>query len=644
MSIAEAELFADVRRVANRALWRPVLGFLRGHRVRIVAFLGLCATSTALSLVQPFFFREIIDAALGQRAHRAGIAFAPTRSLAVLTALLIVVGTLNTLSTLAVVRYQARLGHVLLAELQSAVYDRVQRLPYGFFIHANPGAIVNRISGEASYAAFSVPSVLNGAFTALLSLVAGVILLVAYDWRLLLVLVIICAFLVPSQWIRRRVKSHAVDQVEVQSAAMGMMHERLSVSGALLTRLFGLRADNLATFEAQTARYRDLGVEIAWWQGFGQAIVGMGTVVTLAGVAWFGGRAVADGSLTVGTLALLFFYVRIIAAPIQSYGSIRFEVTRGLVAFGRVFEVRDYQHAVLFGTVTEPGRAGALSFDHVSFRYPDPATLVPPSLRYADARPDGAHERPLVLDDVSFDVEPGQFVALVGSSGSGKSTIAALAARLFDATTGAIRIGGSDIRDLAESTLVTSVGLVTQDTLLFHDTIRANLLLARPDATDKEMVRACVAAGIHQFIRSLPAGYGTVVGERGVRLSGGQRQRLAFARIVLLDPSIIVLDEATAHLDAESESLLREAVESVLSGRTRLVIAHRLSTVVDADEILVLEHGRIVERGHHTELMTAGGRYRQLYQTQLLSDDGPTIQPVLAANQATIQEALDVTP
>jgi ATP-binding cassette subfamily B protein len=632
VTIAEAELFADLRRVANRMLWRPVLAFLKPYRGRLAVLLGLCALSTAFMLIQPFYFRAIIDAAIGQRAERAGIPFAPSGSLAVLTLMLLAVGCGNVLASLATVWYQSRLSHDLFVDVQSQLYDRVQRMPYGFFIHANPGAVVNRLENEASYASFTMTSVFNSAFAALLSLTAGVALLSVYDWRLVVILAFLGAFVVPSRWLRRRVQSHAVLQSQVAEKYLGIMHERLSVSGSLLTRLFGLQEHNLSAFSKQTHHFRKLGVRVAWLQGLGGSIVSIGTVLALAGVAWFGGTAVAAGTFTVGTLALLFFYVRILSTPIQDYGRIRFELTRALVAFGRVFEIRDFPAYMTFPTPTSTAEPlpGSLQFQNVSFAYPDPSLFAPASLRYADARPgtDAIDGPQLVLEDVTFSVRPGSFVALVGSSGSGKSTTAALAARLFDPTTGRVVAGGIDIREIPESQLVKTVGLVTQDTLLFHDTIRNNLLLARPDATDKELVRACAAAGIHQFLRSLPAGYGTMVGERGVRLSGGQRQRIAFARMVLRDPSIIILDEATAHLDAESESLLREAVESVLAGRTRVVIAHRLSTIVDADEVLVLEHGHIVERGTHGELLDAGGRYRQLYRTQLLSTE----------------EAIDVTP
>ncbi len=632
MTIGEAELFADLRRVANRALWRPVLGFLRPYRGRIAVLLGLCALSTGFMLVQPFYFRAIIDAALGERAQRAGIPFMTSGSLSALTLMLLAVGCANVGSSLATAWYQSRLSHDLFIDVQSQLYDRVQRMPYGFFIHANPGAVVNRLEHEASYASFTMTSVFNSAFAALLSLTAGIALLSVYDWRLVVILAFLGAFVVPSRWIRRRVQSQAVLQSQVAERYLGIMHERLSVSGSLLTRLFGLQEHNLSAFSKQTHQFRKLGTKIAWLQGLGGSIISVGTVLALAGVAWFGGTAVAAGTFTVGTLALLFFYVRILSTPIQDYGRIRFELTRALVAFGRVFEIRDFPSYMTFppDTSNEDPLPGSLEFRNVSFAYPDPSILAPGSLRYADARPetDTIAGPQMVLNAVSFTVRPGSFVALVGSSGSGKSTTAALAARLFDPTDGQILVGGIDVREIPERQLVKSVGLVTQDTLLFHDTIRSNLLLARSDATDKDLVRACAAASIHPFLRSLPAGYGTMVGERGVRLSGGQRQRIAFARMVLRDPSIIILDEATAHLDAESESLLREAVESVLAGRTRIVIAHRLSTIVDADEILVLEHGRIVERGTHVELLEADGRYMQLYRTQLLSTE----------------EVMDVTP
>ena len=626
MAINELELNADLRRAfQEHAIWRPIIGFARPYAPKLLLLLVAHGVSLGFSLVQPFLIRLLIDGVLRESvagSRFSSLASSTGMSLSAVSLLILVLGMLNVASSIVASRYQARVDQDMLMDLQSRVFDTTQRMPYGFFIHAKPGAVTNRVTSEVYQAVGMLTAVVVSVFLGIATIVLGVAMMSALDWRLAVVVVFLCLFLIPSRWIRNQVAVRAVNQVVSQTRYTAVIQERLSLSGALLTRLFGLQEENLREFTRHARDYRRQGIAIAWLSAMGQGLINIGTVIAIAAIGYVGGRAILSGEVSVGTLTLLLFYVRLMAAPVLTYSGVRYSLIRGLVAFGRVFEVLDYPKYIQFPSERNGAPIAvpaSLEFKDVTFKYPASRELAPSSLTLAEVDPEAVGEEPeVVLRDVSFRVAPGSFVALVGSSGAGKSTIASLACRLFEPTEGHILVDGIPLGDLPEPELVHTVGLVTQDTYLFHNTIRANLLIAKPDATDKEVVKACVAAGIHKFIRSLPGGYETMVGERGVRLSGGQRQRLAFARILLLDPSIIVLDEATAHLDAEAESLLREAVESVLSDRTRVVIAHRLSTVVDADEILVLDHGRIVERGTHQELVELGGRYCDLYQTQLV--------------------------
>jgi len=612
---SELEMFADLRKVAReRSVWRRIAREVRPLRSRILVQLLLVALGVAAGLGQPFLFRAaldtVIDGDAGSRLTMIAIA-------------VLAVGLLGVGTAFCEQRGRAALNEDLAAHLRDRLFTRLQRVRYSFFIYANPGAVGQRVWEETTRASTATMYVLGEGTRAALTVAAAPVLVAFYDVRLAGVLLFLGLFVLPSSWVRRRLRTAITEQVMVQSRYAGLVFERVSVAGALLTRVFGLQEANRERLRDDAKRHRDLGVTAGSWQAFNQLVIGVGLTLGFFLVIWIGGHQVANGSMTIGELALLLFYLRILATPIQNYSQIRFELIRGFVAFTHLFEVLDLEveRRPAPGTGAAPVEPGVLELDAVSFAYPRASDVVPPALAMTDAPPErAAADGGRVLDEVSFRVERGAFVALAGSSGSGKSTVAALAAGLYPVSSGRVLLGGVDIQTLEDETLRRAVGLVTQDTHLIHDSIRNNLLLVRPDATDKELVRACVAAGIHKFIRGLPNGYGTIVGERGVRLSGGQRQRLAFARVLLLDPAVVILDEPTAHLDAESESLLREAVDNVMSDRTRLVIAHRLSTIVGADQILVLEDGRVVEQGTHDTLICAGGRYEHLYRNQLIDN------------------------
>lgn len=643
------ELFADARQVVHdRRTWTRIRRFLSPFRTRLVALVLVCAGSVATTLVQPFLFRSAIDSVV--RGEVSGLSWTDAGpSLAVDAVLVGVIGAIGVAFGFAEQRLHAVITEGVSEAARDHLVDAIQHKPYPFFVHANPGALVDRVIWEPAAAGAATSFVVAESTKAALIIGASSLLVVAFDVRLALVLAAFGLVLLPSRWIRRRIRVAMVDMVVVHGRYSGLLQERLSVSGASMTRVFGLYGPNRAQLADLGRRRRDLAVGAETLQGASQSLVLGSLTLGLVAIIWFGGKAVSAGTMTIGGLALLLFYVRIVAMPFQSYGQLRFELLRGMLAYGRLFELipepadGEPVGSTTRSAPTDPhGRTdgaddrtdGTLQFEHVSFRYPDPRSIVPISLSLDGFATAGSADDAPVVHDLSFEIPAGSFVALAGASGAGKSTVAALASGLVRPTSGTVRVGGVAIDGLDHESRRAAVGLVSQDAHLIHDSIRANLLLARPDATDKELVRACATAGIHRFVRSLPNGYGTVVGERGVRLSGGQRQRLAFARVLLLDPAVVILDEATAHLDAESEALLREAVSEVLAARTRLVIAHRLSTIVDADEILVLDDGRLVERGRHGELMAADGRYAALYRTQLVvaePEPPPTDSGLVAA-------------
>jgi ATP-binding cassette subfamily B protein len=438
------------------------------------------------------------------------------------------------------------------------------------------------------------------------------------SWQVtLLSLVLVPLFLLPARWMGRRLQSLTKQQMQVNAQMSTQMTERFNVAGALLVSLFGRPEREHGEFAGRAAQVRDSGVSIAManrW--FFTALLLVGSIAT-AITYGVGGNLVIDGAITLGTLLALVALLAQLYGPLTALSNVRVDVMTALVSFERVFEILDLPPLVRDSPDAKPVPPGPLSveFDHVSFRYPSAAEVSLASLESV-AREDSQRSEDPVLHDVSFRAEPGQLIALVGPSGAGKTTITSLVPRLYDVTGGSVRVGGDDVRDLELASLRDAVGVVTQDAHLFHDTIGANLRYARPDATDDEIRSALRDARILDLIDSLPSGLGTVVGDRGYRLSGGEKQRLAIARLLLKGPRIVILDEATAHLDSESEAAVQQALATALHGRTSLVIAHRLSTVRQADVILVVDAGRIVERGSHEELLERGGLYASLYATQ----------------------------
>jgi ATP-binding cassette subfamily B protein len=446
------------------------------------------------------------------------------------------------------------------------------------------------------------------------------------EWRLtLLAIVLLPVFVVPARRVGRNLSAITREGMDLNAAMNTQMTERFNVSGALVVKLFGRHKTERDEFAGRADKVRAIGVKSAMYsRTFLTALTLVGSVGTAA-VYWIGGRLAIDGSISVGTLAAFSVLAVRIYVPLTSLTSARVDVMTALVSFDRVFEVLDAPNPVADrpGATALERPKGRIEVDHVEFRYPGADEQVVPSLEIG--LPRGAEGiGAAVLRDISVTIEPGQLVALVGPSGAGKSTLSSLVPRLYDVTAGAIRIDGHDVRDVTQESLRAAIGVVAQDPHLFHDTVLANLRYARPDATDADLDEACRAAQIHDVIQSLPDGYDTVVGERGYRLSGGEKQRLAIARMLVKDPAIVVLDEATSHLDTENEALVQRALANALRGRTAIVIAHRLSTIRDADQILVLDHGRIVERGRHEELRRAGGLYADLYTT-LVRAPGTTV-------------------
>jgi len=592
--------------------FRRILAFARPYSRQVAFFLALVIVDAVFVVATPLLLKVIVDNGVipGDRG--------------VVTALALVVAGLAVLDAVFSLLqrwYSARIGEGLIYDMRSQVFSHVHRMPVAFFTRTQTGALVSRLNNDVMGAQQAFTSTLSGVVSNVISLVLVAGTMFYLSWQVTaLSLLMLPVFLFPAKYVGRRLQALAREQMQLNADMSTTMTERFNVAGALLVKLFGRPAEEDRQFSDKAARVRDIGVRIAMSSRvFFTALTLVASLAT-ALVYGIGGNLAATGAMTVGTLLALAALLGRLYGPLTALSNVRVDVMTALVSFERVFEVLDLPPMIAErpDAVDLPRQAASVEFEHVAFRYPaaDEVSLASlESVAVLDAKVSQQ-----VLHDVSFRAEPGQLVALVGPSGAGKTTMSHLVARLYDVTDGTVRIGGQDVRDVTLSSLHDVVGVVTQDAHMFHDTIRANLLYAKPSATEDQLLGAVRAAQIWDLVAALPDGLDTVVGDRGYRLSGGEKQRLALARLLLKAPGVVVLDEATAHLDSESEVAVQRALANALAGRTSIVIAHRLSTVREADLILVVDEGEIVERGRHDDLLAGGGLYAELYRTQFSRD------------------------
>ncbi|PNV31539.1 ABC transporter [Streptomyces sp. DH-12] len=598
----------DERRPVTRDTLRRIGAFARPHRRKLILFLLLGTATAALAVATPVLAGRVVDTVVSGGDPDTVV------RLALLIALIAVVeAALGVLGR----RLSAALGEDLILGLRTAVFDHVQRMPVAFFTRTRTGALVSRLNNDVIGAQRAFSTTLSTVVANVVTLVLTLGVMLTLSWQItLLALVLLPVFVVPARRMGRRMAGLQREAAALNAAMGTRMTERFSAPGATLVKLFGRPEEESEEFAVRARRVRDIGVRTATAQTVFITALTLVSALALALVYGLGGRLALSGALDAGAVVALALLLTRLYAPLTSLAGARVEAMSALVSFERVFEVLDLDPLIREKPDVREVPEGpvAVEFDDVRFGYPSADKVSLASLEEVatlDTR--GGEE---VLHGISFRAEPGRTVALVGSSGAGKSTVAALLPRLYDVDSGAVRVGGVDVRELSAASLRDTVGMVTQDGHLFHDTVRANLLLARPDADEAELWDALRRARLDALVRALPDGLDTVVGERGYRLSGGERQRMTIARLLLARQRVVVLDEATAHLDNTSEAAVQEALGEALEGRTAVVIAHRLSTVRAADLILVVEGGRVAERGTHEELLAAGGRYAELYRTQ----------------------------
>jgi ATP-binding cassette subfamily B protein len=629
----------DQKPKVTRELLLRVLSYARPYWGQIGGMLVMILLGTGLSLVSPLIFRTMIDQVL------------PAKDLNRLVLLALALLLLPILSGgISVIqrRLNAAVGEGVIYDLRAALFVRLQRMSLRFFTNTKVGELMSRLNNDVVGAQNAISNTIVGILTNIVETIALLAVMLTLEWRLTIVSILILPlFILAARRLGTRLRDIARKAMDLNAQMNAHMNETLNIGGALLVKLFGRAREEGGRFRDRAASVRDIGVERAVLGSTFFMILGLVSAVGMALVYGLGGYYVILGTFTIGTIVAFGAYLDQLYDALQGLASAPVDFSTSMVSFERVFELLDLPHDILEkpDALELSDARGELVFDDVTFKYTlDDKNLLSDVKRYGsmenvttvlslgDKGKDGADKsngeaagpefgtksqaREVALDSISFHADPGQLVALVGPSGAGKTTLTYLIPRLYDPTGGRILIDGHDLRDVTLDSLAGTIGMVTQETYLFHDTIRTNLLYARPDAPQAELEAAARAANIHQFIMDLPERYDTIVGERGYRLSGGEKQRIALARVILKNPRILVLDEATSHLDSESEALIQDALKRVMAGRTSIVIAHRLSTILAADLILVMDRGKIVERGTHTELLASNGLYAQLYETQ----------------------------
>jgi ATP-binding cassette, subfamily B, bacterial len=613
---------------------RRIASYARPYRRELVWFLIIVALDAGITVAVPLLLRALIDDGILPRDIGAVLAIGgAVAGLALFDAGL----------SIGQRWYSARIGEGLIYDLRTEVFSHVQRQPIAFFTRAQTGSLVSRLNSDVIGAQQAVTSTLSSVVANVLSLVLVLIVMLSLSWQVTLVaLILIPLFVLPARMVGRKLQRLTRESMQLDAAMGSTMTERFNVAGAMLVKLFGRPAEEADTFRDRAGRVRDIGVQTAMYGSTLFIALTLLASLATAVIYGLGGVLVIDNFFQIGTLVALAALISRLYGPITSLSNVQVDVMTALVSFDRVFEVLDLKPLIEDApdahALPASKNAPDIDFSRVSFRYPTAAEVSLASLESialpVAERTDANAE---VLRDVSFRAPAGKLTALVGPSGAGKTTITHLVARLYDPQSGQILIGGEDIKDVTQQSLHDAVGVVTQDAHMFHDTIRSNLTYAKPEATEDELIAACRAAQIWSLIETLPDGLDTVVGDRGYRLSGGEKQRIALARLLLKAPSVVVLDEATAHLDSESEAAVQRALATALAGRTSLVIAHRLSTIIQADQILVIDGGQVTERGTHEELLAQGGLYTELYHTQFASQEAEASDDLAVADAVAVE-------
>ncbi|WP_407921510.1 ABC transporter ATP-binding protein [Actinomadura soli] len=601
-----------------------IASYARPYVRELVLFLTLNSLAALIVVANPLLLKGIIDRGI-----------LPGRQDLVIWLAVAVAGLALVEAVLGLAQrwYSARIGEGLIYDLRSQVFAHVQRQPVAFFMRAQTGSLVSRLNNDVIGAQRAITTTLSSVVSNVLSLAMVLVTMMILSWQVTLIaLLLLPIFILPAKWVGKRLQRVSREQMVLDAEMGSLMTERFNVAGAMLAKLYGRPSEEEENFRGRAARVRDVGIIAAMYGRVFFTALTLVAALATAMVYGVGGALVVDGTFEIGTLVALATLLTRMYGPLTALSNVHVDVMTALVSFDRVFEVLDLKPLIRdregarpldkarrasdekVPSLTKAPQAPSIEFDHVRFAYPSADEVSLASLE-SIARTDTAPGRE-VLHDVDFTAAPGRLVALVGPSGAGKSTITHLVSRLYDVSEGAVRIGGVDVRDVTLESLRAEIGVVSQDAHLFHDTIRENMRYARPDASDAEILAALDAAQIGGLVAAMSEGLDTVVGDRGYRLSGGEKQRLAIARLLLKAPSVVVLDEATAHLDSESEAAVQRALRTALAGRTSLVIAHRLSTIREADQILVIDGGRVAERGRHEELLLQGGLYAELYRTQ----------------------------